>query len=444
MNKKIQFIYQNSEFSEKVVLTLALLMPLSLCTSILISEIFASIIGLITIYWFFNKKNFFSDLKYFQKPLFIITLFYSIILVSLVFSNDFNKSFLPSFFYFRYILLAIGISYIFNKFDYSLNLLLYAFLLLILITLIDVSYEYLQIKGYFGLSLEKYRIEKGQAFFITGFFEKEKKLGSFFVRLLPFIFSLLIFLNIKVLEKNKFEIYIISIIGTLIFFSSERTSFFLFILFVIFSIKIFKFKFYTIALSGILISIILLTQPFIVKKYISATLFQFNINQSPTNSKIILDNLDFSDVKYLSEEHEKLIKSGVEIFKRNPLTGSGIKTYHETCNKIKSEESLDIECSTHPHNTYIQILSDTGIFAAIIIAFIFIFICFLNIKILLKKNLPNILKSFYILNLGIIINIMPFIPSGSIFNNWINLMIFFPISFWFYLFIKIKKEKINI
>ena len=34
---------------------------------------------------------------------------------------------------------------------------------------------------------------------------------------------------------------------------------------------------------------------------------------------------------------------------------------------------------------------------------------------------------------------MPFIPSGSIYNNWINIMIYFPIGYWFYLHSKLKK-----
>ena len=57
------------------------------------------------------------------------------------------------------------------------------------------------------------------------------------------------------------------------------------------------------------------------------------------------------------------------------------------------------------------------------------------------KQIPNIYKSFYLLNLGIIMNLMPFIPSGSFFNNWINLIIYFPIGFWFYLFLKVNKNK---
>ena len=87
-----------------------------------------------------------------------------------------------------------------------------------------------------------------------------------------------------------------------------------------------------------------------------------------------------------------------------------------------------------------QILSDIGLFGAITVFFVFIYILIINFKILLIKNPSNLLKSYFILNLGIMINLMPFIPSGSFFNNWINIMIYYPIGFWFYLFYKLKKE----
>ena len=132
---------------------------------------------------------------------------------------------------------------------------------------------------------------------------------------------------------------------------------------------------------------------------------------------------------------QKLIKSGIEIFKLNPITGSGIKTYHRYCKNLKEKKSLDIKCSSHPHNTYIQILSDIGLFGALIVFFIFIYIFSINLKIFLSQNPSNIKKSFFILNLGILMNLMPFIPSGSFFNNWINIMIYYPIGFWFYLFL---------
>ena len=184
-------------------------------------------------------------------------------------------------------------------------------------------------------------------------------------------------------------------------------------------------------------------QPKIIGKYLYATVYQLGLSSTshPNDENY---KINFSKINYLSEEHEQLIRSGYEIFKENPLTGSGIKTYHETCNEIKKRKSLDIKCSTHPHNTYIQILSDTGIVAATIIFFIFCYIFLQNFKIFFKNKLSKNLKSLYILNLGIMINLMPLVPSGSFYNNWINLMIYFPICFWFYLISQIKKDKLII
>ena len=96
-------------------------------------------------------------------------------------------------------------------------------------------------------------------------------------------------------------------------------------------------------------------------------------------------------------------------------------------------------CSTHPHNTYVQILSEIGIFGFLLIVCIFLKTLFSNFKILITKENFNYNKSYYFINLSIIINIMPLIPSGSFFNNWICLIIFFPIGFWLYINDKIKR-----
>ena len=187
-------------------------------------------------------------------------------------------------------------------------------------------------------------------------------------------------------------------------------------------------------------------QPKLIHKYIYVTLSQSKVLEKYQMYKEgervkIFKNADFSNFTYLSEEHEKLMKSGIIIFKENVFKGTGLKNYHRYCKNIKENKSLDIKCSSHPHNTYIQILSDIGIFGGLLVMFVFLYILKLTLKILFIKNPSRIVESFYVLNLGIIINLMPFIPSGSFFNNWINLMLYFPLGTWFYLFYYIKKNK---
>ena len=50
---------------------------------------------------------------------------------------------------------------------------------------------------------------------------------------------------------------------------------------------------------------------------------------------------------------------------------------------------------------------------------------FNNIKIIFKVNKNNYDKVYYFINLSIIINLFPLIPSGSFFNNWMSLILFF-------------------
>mgnify|MGYP001341611055 CR=1 FL=1 len=434
-------------FLEKVVLILVFLLPFALLLSIFIADLFTSVIALIVLYWIFKNKEFIQLIKNIHKPLSIILVFYFFIIISLIFSHDFNKSFLPSFFYFRYFFLSLAIFFLIYKFDFLNRLVLYSLLILVLIITIHSIVELLKIKNIFGLSLPSYRIDSGTTYFITSFFDDEKKLGSFIARLLPLIISLLVLLNFKLTKKIDINFLIIILTGTLIFLSSERVAFFLFIFFFLFLFKFLEKRLLISITIFFMVLSVLIFEKKLIEKYIYATLTQFgvtksyNINDVQGNFIPIWEEINFSNMNYISDEHSKLIKSGIEIFKLNPITGSGIKTYHRYCKNLKEEKSLDIKCSSHPHNTYIQILSDIGLFGALIVLFIFIYIFSINLKIFLSQNPSNIKKSFFILNLGILMNLMPFIPSGSFFNNWINIMIYYPIGFWFYLFFKYNKEK---
>ncbi len=99
-------------------------------------------------------------------------------------------------------------------------------------------------------------------------------------------------------------------------------------------------------------------------------------------------------------------------------------------------------CTTHPHNFYLQLLSETGIIGFIFLAILFLYLTFLIIKnfiySIFKKK--QILNNFQIcLMLGFIIILLPFIPNGNFFNNWLSMTMFFPISFYIYSLKDVKK-----
>ena len=175
-------------------------------------------------------------------------------------------------------------------------------------------------------------------------------------------------------------------------------------------------------------------------KYVDYTLQQFGFYETDWNK-------DYQGKKrYYSKEHEDMSLTALIIFKDNYLNGVGIKTFYKTCNFYKAQEKekninyLDylnrnnkITCSTHPHNTYLQILSEIGIFGFIMVFFFFLKIFYSNIKIITKKNLNNMIISYYLLNVGIIINLFPLIPSGNFFNNWLSLIMFYPLGCWLFI-----------
>ena len=71
-------------------------------------------------------------------------------------------------------------------------------------------------------------------------------------------------------------------------------------------------------------------------------------------------------------------------------------------------------CSTHPHQIYLELLSEHGLVGTTIILFIILFIIYKNIKIYgKKKNLIHLASILFALQ-----TFLPLIPSGSFFVSW--------------------------
>ena len=421
---------------DKLLISLVFLFPILLSLSIFLADLFASMSALIVIVLFFLKED--------RKIIFQIKIelcyfliFYFLILISLFFSTSFEKSFLPSFFYFRYFLFVIGIYYLLKKYNFFINIFFYSLIFSFATISLDAMVQYL-----LGYNFLGYKTGMDPTPYVTGFFNDEKKLGSYFVRLLPLFLSLFFFLNLK-----KFPSYIILISGFFIFLSSERTALFLYFVVLLFYLSIIKNKFKFLLITSLIIITTFSFNEKLKYKYVNYTLKQLGFIETKWNENYK------GKKRYFSKEHEDLSLTAFTIFKDNFWNGSGIKTFYDTCNlyKIQEEQNqiryLDylnrdnkITCSTHPHNTYLQILSEMGV-----LGFLFIFIFFLktlykNIGIIINRNFNNIKLCYYFLNVGIVINLFPLIPSGSFFNNWLSLIMFYPLGYWLFIHQKNKTE----
>ena len=94
-----------------------------------------------------------------------------------------------------------------------------------------------------------------------------------------------------------------------------------------------------------------------------------------------------------------------------------LKTFRNICFEKKYEFSNNV-CSTHPHNYYLETLSELGL-----IGFILFFILFYFI---INRKFEESQKSYKIILLSfILIYLFPFQTTGSFFNNYNSFILFF-------------------
>ena len=145
-----------------------------------------------------------------------------------------------------------------------------------------------------------------------------------------------------------------------------------------------------------------------------------------------LTNINFTIFTSIHESH---FITAYKIFNENKIFGVGNKMFRVLCSKEEYKIN-EFSCSTHPHNYYLQILSENGIIGFLIISILFT-ICIYN---LIKKfyfryfcKLKKINDPCIIILIGLFINLWPIVPTGNIFNNWLSILIYFPLGFYYFL-----------
>jgi O-antigen ligase len=445
MQKLYKDFKEKIEFIDKFLLLLIISVPFFLATSIFLADLISSIAGIFLIYIFFKKKNYFFERI--KTEIIFMVIFYLIILTSLLLTEYFKNSFLASFFYFRYFLLSLSIYYLLIKYDFFIRIFSYSLIFTILVVLIDGFIQYFYGSNIFGYdSIGRKGVDKLSSIRITGFFDQEKKLGSYLIRFLPLVLAVIFWFNKR--KSDLLSISLIIFIGSAIFLTSERTALFIYFIVTVSFFIISKHKFIFLLLLISTFTLLFSLNLGLKHKFINSTINQI----LDTPGSVVDKDINKPAFFFYSFEHENLIYTSIKIFKENFLFGSGVKTFYHECHNLKKNELKELAptkrgnklvCSTHPHSTYFQLLSDVGIFGFLII---FIYLCHIIgiiFKMLFKgKKEDSYFLSYYFINIGMLINLFPLIPSGSFFNNWICLIIFYLFGFW--LFLKSKYLKKNI
>jgi hypothetical protein len=84
--------------------------------------------------------------------------------------------------------------------------------------------------------------------------------------------------------------------------------------------------------------------------------------------------------------------------------------------------------NNHPHNTYLQLLCETGLLGILFIILLWLYCIF--------KLFTDLEFYHKCLLLGLIVNLFPFMFSGNFFNGWLSILYFYPLGF-------LLKENIN-
>ena len=389
-------------------------------------DLIVSLSALMFLVYVVRKKKFY----YFNnKPLIIFFIFcIYCILVSVFVAKDRMLSLESSLFYFRVGIFACLIWHLIDKNKKILNY-FYNFLL--------ICFSVLVVDGYFqffnGFNIIGLPASEGR---ISSFFGKELIMGSYLSRLFPLLFALF------VLRKNsRLEIYYIGLlfilIDVLIYITGERASFVflnLSTLFIIILIKKYqKFRVINFVCALVLISGLTFVYDKLADRMIRDVFKSLGFSKEETKKNIF------------TPQHDSLIKTAYNMFLDKPIFGHGPKMFRVICKDEKYATGVT-PCMTHPHNFYVQLLSETGIigFGFLFSAFTYVLYCaYRQFKSIVLRQKRYLTDYQVCLLAGILITVWPLTTNGNFFHNWLMIVYSLPVGFYLHSIYGKNRENIS-
>ena len=374
------------------------LYPAALIIGTLISEIITITLAILFIAECFKNKKF----LFFKDPvIYFLFIIWVYLLINLFNSIDFQLSLNRSIFFVRFILIVLSIAYFLKKHSKNIDIVFKMWMTIILITIIDLYVQFI-----FGQNLLGFKSPWHAR--LSGFFDQELKVAHLLIGFFLPSFAYFFQKNIK----NPYLFFFLFLYFSILILTNERAniirgSFALLIFFMFLPTLKIKFKvIFSSMLIFIFSSIVFFIQP--IKDRFIDEIAGMQVNNSIKNY-VILSNYG---PHYLSS---------IEIFKKNMLFGTGIKTFRTACKNVSLEKYYgfnDIKsksgCSTHPHQYYFEILSALGLVGFILFISFFFYLIYRIINSFFST------KNFILLSAGtfFVLQLIPLLPTGSFFTSF--------------------------
>ena len=350
----------------------------------------------------------------------ILFFFFSFLILIFPYDSiNFQNSIVKYLAFFRFVLMLFGLIIFFSKQNINkfFNTLYKVYIIYLIIISIDVLIE-----NFYGFNILGYSTDYTGR--IASFTNDELIIGYIVGYL--FIFSLA-----ELYKKTHYKyFYIVSIFFLIISFIIGERSNFLKLFLLIFTFYLINLIFFEklklrIFLWIIPIFIILLASSYELSK------------NTPQGKKLFkkVNSLDIVEIKknFYASRHASQYFTAYNIFLNYPIFGIGINNYYEESRKIQYEnkdlQATGSRVTNHPHQLYLEIISEVGLFGSIYFFFVIFYPIYISVKNLIKKK-DSFLLSHLLLH---IFFVMPFLPSGSFFGTNYGVPFWFNLSILIYL-----------
>ena len=418
-------MFKQKFFFELIPSIIIILIPMFLISGPFLPDLGVSIVAVLFLINSIKNKLF----HYYNNIYFkIFITFWFFLIISSLLSDNIMNSLKTSFFYFRFGIFSLCFWYLIDKNQKIFNYLFYTILICFLCLIIDGYVQFFNGKNIFGLELsDGYRI--------SSFFGSELVLGSYLCRIFPIFFGLFIIIDQKnkIKKKTLFMLSLIFIFSEgLVLLSGERVALFFLNLSAIYIILLIKnyrtYRIWTYIGSLILIISLIIFSPNTKTRIIDKTISNFTNEKVENNTIESLKKFNNSNkIYFFSKAHTDIYYTGLKIFYDNTFFGVGPRQYRNIC---KDYPISEFSCQSHPHNTYIELLSEVGIFGFLIVLGVFLLIVIFSFLHFLSKIYSSkkyILTDFEICILSaFLISLWPLAPTGSFFHNWMSIIYYYP------------------